>query len=136
MAPSARPSPPSTGTTRATSGRAAASSRAGSPRRSRRARSWKTSRSERGAATLTTREPRLPFLCPQEIDSLTCKLNCYVLRCRAPERNPDMTVTTLDPKTALVVIDLQKGLAGHPTVHPFEAIVANAAALAAECRSR
>ena len=47
-----------------------------------------------------------------------------------------MTVTTLDPKTALVVIDLQKGLAGHPTVHPFEAIVANAAALAAEFRSR
>ena len=47
-----------------------------------------------------------------------------------------MTVTTLDPKTALVVIDLQKGLAGYPTVHPFEAIVANAAALAAEFRSR
>ena len=47
-----------------------------------------------------------------------------------------MTVTTLDPKTALVVIDLQKGLAGYPTVHPLEAIVANAAALAAEFRSR
>jgi len=47
-----------------------------------------------------------------------------------------MTVTTLDPKTALVVIDLQTGLAGYPTVRPFEAIVANAAALAAEFRSR
>ena len=47
-----------------------------------------------------------------------------------------MTVTTLDPKTALVIVDLQKGLAGYPTIHPFEAIVANAAALAAEFRSR
>jgi nicotinamidase-related amidase len=47
-----------------------------------------------------------------------------------------MTATTLDPRTALVIIDLQKGLAGYPTVHPFETIVANAATLAAQFRSR
>lgn len=47
-----------------------------------------------------------------------------------------MTLTTLDPRTALVIIDLQKGLAGYPTVHPFAAIVANAAALAAGFRGR
>lgn len=41
-----------------------------------------------------------------------------------------MAVTALDPKTALVVIDLQKGLAGLPTVHPFARIVAQAGALA------
>jgi hypothetical protein len=29
-----------------------------------------------------------------------------------------MTITTLDPKTALVLIDLQKGIVGMPTVHP------------------
>ena len=45
-----------------------------------------------------------------------------------------MSVTTLDPRTALVVIDLQKGLTAYPTVHPFAGVVANAAALAAEFR--
>ena len=29
-----------------------------------------------------------------------------------------MSVTTLDPRTALVVIDLQQGIVGLPTVHP------------------
>jgi hypothetical protein len=32
-----------------------------------------------------------------------------------------MTVTTLDPNTALIVIDLQKGIVGFPTVHPIGA---------------
>ena len=45
-----------------------------------------------------------------------------------------MPVTTLDPCTALVVIDLQKGLAAYPTIHPFAGVVAHAAALAAEFR--
>jgi nicotinamidase-related amidase len=39
-------------------------------------------------------------------------------------------VTALDPKTALVVIDLQKGLSKYPTIHPFADVVANAARLA------
>jgi hypothetical protein len=30
-----------------------------------------------------------------------------------------MTVMALDPKTALIVIDLQKGIVGLPTVHPI-----------------
>jgi nicotinamidase-related amidase len=47
-----------------------------------------------------------------------------------------MPVTTLDPQTALVVIDLQKGLAAYPTIHPFPTIVAHAATLAAEFRRR
>jgi nicotinamidase-related amidase len=37
-----------------------------------------------------------------------------------------MPLTALDPVTALIVIDLQKGLAGYPTVHPFPAIVSQA----------
>ena len=41
-----------------------------------------------------------------------------------------MPVTALDPTTALIVVDLQAGLAGLPTVHPFDDIVGNAAALA------
>ncbi|HVZ88783.1 MAG TPA: isochorismatase family protein [Polyangia bacterium] len=41
-----------------------------------------------------------------------------------------MPATTLDPKTALVVIDLQKGLAQYPLVHPFRDVVANTARLA------
>ena len=47
-----------------------------------------------------------------------------------------MPVTTLDPRTALVVIDLQKGLTAYPTIHPFADVVANAAALATEFRRR
>jgi nicotinamidase-related amidase len=46
-----------------------------------------------------------------------------------------MPATALDPKTALVVIDLQKGLAGMPLLHPFEKVVANAARLAAGFRA-
>jgi len=45
-----------------------------------------------------------------------------------------MPATALDPKTALVVIDLQKGMSAFPTVHPFPVVVANAARLAAAFR--
>jgi nicotinamidase-related amidase len=41
-----------------------------------------------------------------------------------------MPVTTLDPKTALVVIDLQKGVVGLPTVHPTNEVVKHARELA------
>ncbi len=41
-----------------------------------------------------------------------------------------MPVTTLDPNTALVVVDLQQGVVGLPCVHPMHEIVANAANLA------
>jgi nicotinamidase-related amidase len=41
-----------------------------------------------------------------------------------------MTITTLDPKTALVLIDLQKGIVGMPTVHPGAEVVKRAAGLA------
>lgn len=45
-----------------------------------------------------------------------------------------MTVTRLDPKTALIVIDLQKGIVSAPGVHPITEIVQNAAALASAFR--
>ncbi|MFD5761207.1 isochorismatase family protein, partial [Streptomyces sp. NPDC127044] len=43
-----------------------------------------------------------------------------------------MAVTTLDPKTALVVIDLQNGIAGNPGLapHPAAEVVERAARLA------
>ena len=47
-----------------------------------------------------------------------------------------MPVTSLDPSTALIVVDLQAGLTGLPTVHPFGDIVANTAALADAFRAR
>ncbi|MFF3123202.1 isochorismatase family protein [Streptomyces sp. NPDC057908] len=47
-----------------------------------------------------------------------------------------MTATTLDPKTALVVVDLQKGIVGLPTVHPTADIVANSATLADAFRAK
>ena len=41
-----------------------------------------------------------------------------------------MALTKLDPKTALVVIDLQKGIVAYPTVHPIAEVVKQAGALA------
>ena len=43
--------------------------------------------------------------------------------------------TELDPRTALVLIDLQKGIAGFPTVHPAAEVIAKAARLAAAFRA-
>ncbi len=47
-----------------------------------------------------------------------------------------MPVTTLDPKTALVVIDLQKGILSFPTAHPSADVLTKAAALADAFRRR
>ncbi len=41
-----------------------------------------------------------------------------------------MALTTLDAKTALLVIDLQKGIVALPTAHPVAAVVKHARALA------
>ncbi|WNJ88402.1 isochorismatase family protein [Bosea sp. 685] len=40
-----------------------------------------------------------------------------------------MALTTLDPNTALLVVDLQKGIAGSPLVHPIGEVVNRARAL-------
>jgi nicotinamidase-related amidase len=45
-----------------------------------------------------------------------------------------MPITALDPKTALVLIDLQKGIVAMPTAHPAPGVIANAARLAAAFR--
>jgi len=34
-----------------------------------------------------------------------------------------MALTTLDPNTALIVVDLQKGIAGYPVIHPIGEVV-------------
>ena len=47
-----------------------------------------------------------------------------------------MPVTTLDAKSALVVIDLQKGLLAYPTLAPIADIIARASELAAAFRRR
>jgi nicotinamidase-related amidase len=41
-----------------------------------------------------------------------------------------MAVSTLDSKTALIVIDLQQGIVAYPTVHPIGGVVQHASALA------
>jgi nicotinamidase-related amidase len=40
-----------------------------------------------------------------------------------------MTISTLDAKPALLVVDLQKGIVGMPTAHPMTDVVQNAARL-------
>jgi len=47
-----------------------------------------------------------------------------------------MTISSLDPKPALLVVDLQRGLVGLPTAHPFDGVVGNAVALADAFRAR
>ncbi|HZB90401.1 MAG TPA: isochorismatase family protein [Stellaceae bacterium] len=47
-----------------------------------------------------------------------------------------MTATALDPKTALIVIDLQKGITSFPTVHPIGEVIKNASSLADAFRRR
>ena len=46
-----------------------------------------------------------------------------------------MPLTALDPMTALIVIDLQKGTTGHPTIHPLSEIVARTRELIAAFRA-
>lgn len=46
-----------------------------------------------------------------------------------------MPLTTLDPATALVVVDIQKMILGHSTVHPIAEVVEHAAALARSFRA-
>jgi nicotinamidase-related amidase len=47
-----------------------------------------------------------------------------------------MALTTLDPKTALIVIDLQQGIVGFPTAHPMPEVLRQAAALVEAFRRR
>lgn len=47
-----------------------------------------------------------------------------------------MPLTNLDPVTALVLIDLQQGMVGLPTVHPITEIVSRAGRLAGTFRAR
>jgi nicotinamidase-related amidase len=47
-----------------------------------------------------------------------------------------MALTKLDPNTALIVVDLQKGIVGLPSIHPMGDIVKRAQALAGAFRER
>lgn len=47
-----------------------------------------------------------------------------------------MALTTLDPNTALLVVDLQKGIVGSPLVHPIGELVERAKALIDVFRER
>jgi len=47
-----------------------------------------------------------------------------------------VTVTTLDAKTALIVIDLQKGIVSRPAAHPMDGVLKQVAALTEAFRGR
>jgi nicotinamidase-related amidase len=47
-----------------------------------------------------------------------------------------MTISTLDPTTALLVVDLQKGFVNLPTAHPVKDVVSNTVALLDAFRGR
>ncbi len=46
-----------------------------------------------------------------------------------------MPITALDPVAALIVIDLQNGMLGYPTVHPLSEVIARAGELAGAFRA-
>ena len=47
-----------------------------------------------------------------------------------------MPLTTLDPKTALIVIDLQKGIINSPFIHPIAGVIERTSALVGAFRQR
>jgi nicotinamidase-related amidase len=47
-----------------------------------------------------------------------------------------MALTALDPNTALIIVDLQKGIVGFPVVHPIGDVIERACALARAFRER
>jgi nicotinamidase-related amidase len=47
-----------------------------------------------------------------------------------------MALTTLDPNTALIIVDLQKGIVGLPLIHPIDGIIERARVLAHAFRER
>ncbi|MGW1008360.1 isochorismatase family cysteine hydrolase [Streptomyces sp. NPDC002520] len=47
-----------------------------------------------------------------------------------------MPITTIDPNTALIVVDLQAAAPHMPTVHPFDGVLANAVKLADAFRAK
>jgi nicotinamidase-related amidase len=47
-----------------------------------------------------------------------------------------MALTVLDPNTALIIVDLQKGLVGYPLAHPVEGVIERSRALADAFRAR
>jgi nicotinamidase-related amidase len=50
-------------------------------------------------------------------------------------RNNNMTISALDPRPALLIVDLQKGIVGLSTAHPMADVVSRAARLADAFRS-
>ena len=47
-----------------------------------------------------------------------------------------MALTVLDPNTALIVVDLQKGIVAMPLAHPIDGVIRKARALALAFRER
>lgn len=47
-----------------------------------------------------------------------------------------MALTTLDPNTALIIVDLQKGIVGSPFIHPIDGVVDRSRALLSAFRER
>lgn len=47
-----------------------------------------------------------------------------------------MSITTLDPRTALIIIDLQKGIVSLPVVHPTSPVIAGCNTLIGAFRAR
>jgi nicotinamidase-related amidase len=52
------------------------------------------------------------------------------------KENNLLPITTLDPKTALIVVDLQKGLMNSPFIHPVAGIIERICALLGAFRQR
>jgi nicotinamidase-related amidase len=52
------------------------------------------------------------------------------------KESKNMTISRLDAQSALLVVDLQKGIVGMPTVHPIDGVIRNSVALLEAFRER
>ena len=79
----------------------------------------------------------LPSTCSRVSSKIDAFEYCYstLIQILVKEKNP-VPLTTLDPKTALIVVDLQKGIINLPFVHPITAVIERTRALLDAFRQR
>jgi hypothetical protein len=71
----------------------------------------------------------LPSTCSRASSKIDAFEYCHSTLIQIPvEEKNLMPLTTLDPKTALIVVDLQKGIINSPFVHPIAAVLAKRSA--------
>jgi hypothetical protein len=79
----------------------------------------------------------LPSTCSRASSKIDAFDYCHSTLIQIPvEEKNLMPLTTLDPKTALLVVDLQKGIINSPFIHPVAGVIERTCALLDAFRQR